>query len=327
MLVKDLKVPLHILKAEAILRWIPHHHPRRNLIESDLRQDRAGFVGEKSARYYINMLNDPHVRVLHGVRLPGDSSAFQIDYLFISPHVILILEVKHISGTITVGDPFNQCLRKDDHGEIERLKDPLSQVQIHRRQLIRWLKKNSPTSIPIEYLIVNTHPKAIIQVVNPQSEYVDKYFTEERLPHKLQEVTSKYSREHLTSQKIDELTTLIHKKSNDLNKDILEKYNVKPTELVRGVKCPHCQNTIMKRQYGKWKCSKCQYSSKDAHLHALKDYFLLFNKPISNKICREWLGLKSRHVAQRLLKKMDLIEKGNRKGAIYYPPDSSFFRK
>jgi len=173
-LVNHIQIPLAVLRDEALLGRILTHHPKREDIKISLGQNWAGYRGEKSMRYYINLLNENNIRVLHAMRFPGKNTAFQIDYLLITEKVIIILEVKNLSGTITVGDPLQQCIQTDENGKEKRLKDPLTQVKLQRDHLKRWLQKHFP-QVPIDYLIVNTHPSAIIRVVDPSSEYVEKF--------------------------------------------------------------------------------------------------------------------------------------------------------
>lgn len=322
----EFNIPLSLLKDEAILGRLIAQHPERWKVEKSVGQLRGGFIGEKRIRYYINLLNENHLRVLHAIRLPGSNSAFQMDYLLITEKVIIILEVKYLSGTIYVGDPLQQCIRVKENGEKERLKDPLSQVQHQRLQLVRWLQTYFPTSIPVDYLIVNTHPNGIIKVEDPNSEYVEKFFAEERFPQKYYELTSSYSKPILAVEQIHKLVNLLKHRNTELDSNPLNPYDIEPHELLRGIKCPLCQKLSVNKVKRKWMCSLCESSSFHYHKQAIKDYFLIFNQPISNQACKDWLSIESRDVVKRILTGMDLKAIGRSHQTRYYPRDMSFFR-
>ncbi|MFL0364403.1 hypothetical protein ACH0BF_15460 [Pseudobacillus sp. 179-B 2D1 NHS] len=60
MIVKERKVPVKILKLEALLRRLPDHHIKRPLIEEELAISKAGFRREQSIDFYLEI--DPNPR-------------------------------------------------------------------------------------------------------------------------------------------------------------------------------------------------------------------------------------------------------------------------
>jgi len=323
----EIQIPLSLLKDEAILGRMSTQDPLRWKVEKSVGQLRGGYIGEKSMRYYINLLQENNIRVLHSIRLPGSNSAFQMDYLLITNKVLIILEVKYLSGTIYVGDPLQQCIQVKEDGKVERLKDPLTQVKLHREQLMKWLQNHFPQQLPIDYLIVNTHPSGIIKVEDPTSEYVEKFFAEERFPHKFQELTSFYSKSVLTLEQMHKLANLLKLKNTELDSNPLKPYNIQPHDILKGIMCPYCQKFSVRKVRKMWRCTVCGAASRFFHHQAIKDYFLIFNQPISNKECRDWLCNQSSDVAKRVLTNLDLKPLGRtRNTRRYYPRDNSFFR-
>jgi hypothetical protein len=69
----------------------------------------------------------------------------------------------------------------------------------------------------------------------------------------------------------------------------------------------------MTRLKGKWQCPICHSKSKDAHLEAIEDFFLLFQPSITNTKLRHFLHLSSSDTAARLLKAMNLPYSGAKK--------------
>jgi hypothetical protein len=73
----------------------------------------------------------------------------------------------------------------------------------------------------------------------------------------------------------------------------------------------------MKRIHGKWLCEKCDKSSLDAHLTALKDYFLLIKSTISNREARDYLHVSSQDTMKRLFHSIEIETVGINKGRKY----------
>ncbi|MFL6560683.1 MAG: NERD domain-containing protein, partial [Bacillus sp. (in: firmicutes)] len=99
---------------------------------------------------------------------------------------------------------------------------------------------------------------------------------------------------------------------------ILDKYQINKTDLLTGVLFPSCNHPLVRKKR-KWYCSTCDKFSQDAHLNALKDYFLLFDSKITNKQFREFAHIKSHDTAKRLLHSVYLNYSGTKKGRIYFP--------
>ncbi|MFJ7407793.1 MULTISPECIES: hypothetical protein [unclassified Lysinibacillus] len=80
-------------------------------------------------------------------------------------------------------------------------------------------------------------------------------------------------------------------------------YQIDPNVLQRGVFCENCGHFGMKKQKRSWFCHSCQHQSTDAHVQALKDYYMLVGDTITNRDCREFLKIDSEYIAKRLLQK------------------------
>jgi len=66
-------------------------------------------------------------------------------------------------------------------------------------------------------------------------------------------------------------------------------------------------------------CKRCGHISKDAHIAALKDYFLINGQSITNGQFRDFLGISSIHQSRRMLSRLDLNGSGEKKGRVYTP--------
>ncbi|WHY85429.1 hypothetical protein QNH39_22885 [Neobacillus novalis] len=69
---------------------------------------------------------------------------------------------------------------------------------------------------------------------------------------------------------------------------------------------------------GKWICSSCLTTSKDAHLDALTDRFHLIGPTITNFEFRVFLHIPTIHTSQKFLFKLNLPATGTTKSRIYH---------
>lgn len=99
--------------------------------------------------------------------------------------------------------------------------------------------------------------------------------------------------------------------------NVMEKFNVSLSDLIKGVFCSNCGAVPMKRKYRKWCCLKCSHTAADAHLLALNDYQLLIGDVISNKEAREFLQVKSPYIVKKIYLKKNFESIGKNKGRRY----------
>src|SRR5699024_6339547 len=133
----------------------------------------------------------------------------------------------------------------------------------------------------------------------------------EYIPHMILE---KERQQHSNQPTIPhrKLTQLIINHNKEPDVDILKRFNIKSQDIRPGVRCPQCDWLGMERIFNNWQCPKCKVTSQYAHKSALKDFFLLIQPWISNKIGRYWLGVSSKSVITRLFKQEKFIYNSNR---------------
>lgn len=76
----------------------------------------AGYLGEKSLPYYINLTSLHSHYDLYNLRLEHNRHHFQMDGLFLFSNFLLIIEVKHLIGKIMLNDA-NQLIQSKDTEE------------------------------------------------------------------------------------------------------------------------------------------------------------------------------------------------------------------
>lgn len=323
MIIKERKIPIRILMLEALERRLPLNHSKTGKIKEDLAKRKAGFHGEESLDYYLKKLPQKEYLILNDLRLINEENPFQIDTLIISSRFALILEVKNISGTLFFDTQFNQLIRTLN-GEEHGFQDPLSQVQYQKSNLIKWLAKQQIVELPVKYSVIISNPASIIKT-SPHTKNVHQcVFHVSELLKRLQSFQDQFVKEILPPKELKKAARLLLKNHISEEINILESYNIDSSELLTGIQCPNCSRFSMKRIKRAWQCPICKTRSKNSHVQALMDYFLLGHRTITNKQLCWFLHLQSSDIAKKILKSMNLPFKGSNKGRIYCLPENFF---
>ncbi|QDY45111.1 hypothetical protein FK545_05235 [Planococcus glaciei] len=96
-----------------------------------------------------------------------------------------------------------------------------------------------------------------------------------------------------------------------------KRYFIDPSELKPGVYCRGCQWYAMQRVRRSWQCPRCGERDSSAHVLAVREYFTLVSSELTNQEFRRFCGIKSRSVATRLLKELNLETTGELKARVY----------
>lgn len=315
MIKKVRKIPIYMNRLETLINRLDDDPFKQNL-ERELAKMAAGFRGEESLNYFLDML--PHKKdchILHDLRILHESTYFQIDTLLINPAYCLIIEVKNISGTLFFDHIFQQLLRTTN-GVEESFQDPISQVGRQKLQLENWLIKHKFPPVPVETLIVMTHSQSILKTNDITKRIPNKVIHSTQLLNRIQQLNRKY-KNTLVSKDMNKITKRLIKEHTPREIDIFERFQINKERITKGIQCSKCLAFGMIKGHGTWKCPKCDFTSKDAHINALKDYCLLFNSSITNKQVRDFLKLSSTSIASKLLVSMNLPYTGNFKDRKY----------
>ncbi|EMJ6443159.1 nuclease-related domain-containing protein [Bacillus cereus] len=313
MIVKERKLPVYLLQLEALLRRLPAHHPKRNVVVESLAKFMAGYKGEQAIEYPLSFLPEAEYHILHDIRLFDQKHYFQIDTLIVSSYFLLFLEIKNIIGTLIFDANFNQLIRIADGTTEEGFPDPLLQLKRQEMQLRKWLNLHDLHNIPIESLVVISSPRTIIKTSDEILS--SKIIHSANLPNRIKQIKNQYK-----EKVIDNINGLIGQIMNEhipQRQNVLAQYKIKKEELLKGVQCEECFTMAMLKEKQGWRCSNCNSMSKHAHLRAVQDYTLLFSIITTNSELREFLNMESSSAVKRLLQTMNIPFTGNNKGRIY----------
>jgi Nuclease-related domain len=265
--------------------------------------------------FYRYLPNDVHL--LHGIRILHDDYYFQMDTLFITSRFLTIVEVKNLTGSLFFDNRFSQLIRTYDDKR-DAFTNPIEQVNRQKYHLSKILEQNKMPSIPIETLVVITHPSAIIDASPTYKDASEIVIKSSSLPQKFESLTRKYPTPILTQKQIKKLIKLLSKTSSLYNPDVCELFQIKKDDLIRGVFCQSCTPSLMQFKRGTWYCPFCNSSSKTAHIEALEDYAYLISLNITTTECRDYLKLSSNKQAYQILCSLKLPYTGNRKSRHYH---------
>ncbi|WP_071460693.1 NERD domain-containing protein [Bacillus massilinigeriensis] len=315
MIVKEREIPLRLRKLESLGRCLHRSHPARQPILEEYKRRKSGYRGELAFDRYLDTYLSEDYYVLRNLRLPVRDSFFQIDTLILSPAFLLIAEIKNHSGSITLDSKFNQMTHTFQENETVIFNDPLLQAKLQASLLDDWLENHAKLSIPIDYLVVFTNPS--VHIDTPTPAYYYKVCRMNSFLEKLASVKKHFPKPIVTPKELKRLAKLLTKNHNpEDNINILEDFNLTRADIHTGVQCPACSNFTVKRVSGYWRCSSCLKKSREAHIQAIDDYFLLIDCSISNRTLCDILCL-SPSTARRLITTLHLHAVGSYRGRHY----------
>jgi hypothetical protein len=313
--VKKRKFPHKLLQTEALLtRLQPLDHPKRSLIEQDLKKRKAGYAGELSVDYHLSFLTDKKYMIFSDLCLPMEPHHFQIDSLLVTPYYSLPIEIKNISGILTIDPEFNQ-LSKQFNGIETGYPDPITQVNRQKLLLQKWFLNNKLPCPPIEFLVVFSHPSTILKMTPGHKRIppYDRMIHAQNIVREISKLNTQYTREVIDLKKVKRLMLNQHQTPYT---SILDSYQLTESDIIKGVLCEKCSQ-IMMRIWGAWLCPGCSHLSKTAHIKAMEEYFLLIKPTITNQELRNFLNLSSPRTATLILQALNLNKEGSTKGTVY----------
>ncbi len=315
MILKPRTKPLELERLEAVQRRLHPTHPRIEDIESELNRQQAGYNGESAIDYYLTFLPSEHYTLYHNLRLHDGRHFFQIDTLLITPHVLIILEIKNISGRL-IFNSFSQ-LERETSEEARAFDNPIDQLRRQQTQLTQFLKEHTGESFPVDGLVVMANKNAPMKVVDNPNFDKSKICTRTALVDRIQKLEKSYAHHQIPAKWLASLSPLLLKRHQELDRDILNRHHLTYDEIIKGVQCLKCLNFDMQRLKQRWQCPRCAHVSRDAHHQALADYNLLISPRITNQEGRAFLKVSSRYVTKRLLQGYAVAQKGKQSGLKY----------
>lgn len=294
---------------QALVTRLQLTHPQYQSLQQELKIKEAGDFGEQYVMkelQQIALLNDCYV--FHNVILPS-VFPMQIDILLIVPNAIILLEIKNIRGTVHFKSDPRQLIRTSESGEVHVFTHP----EIQLEQYIQGMKHFLDT----QHISIPIYGAVVFPFNN-----VNIHREDGRLPILMAKELPIFLHQHLGKNK--ETVTMTAIKNLILSHlrnrtpfPLCQYYKIDAPALRRGVYCENCGEFGMGKLKIGWHCQMCQHRCRDAHIQALKDYYMLIGETITNRECRDFLMIGSEHIAKRLLQKLQLPRSGSNKYSSY----------
>lgn len=313
MIIRQRKKPLSLQKLDALISRLPESHPKLPMLRKRAAIEQKGFNGERKLDYHLETLSDDY-SVLNDVCFSLYGKRTQIDSLIITAQAIFIIEVKSYEGVITFDPSLRQCFREME-GKVERFKYPITQVEAIQASLLRFLQLANLGGLPIYYMVAFSERSTIIRVKD-EEENVKKVITYvEDVPFQVMNINEKLiARTSSNNNQLrNKILQYIMQHCEDFDKDILREFSIKKEDILTGVHCSECHHLGMLRKQKNWYCPICFALSRTAQERTFQDYYLLLDDTITNKQCRQFLQLNSRHIAKHLLQHSPNIKKYQQK--------------
>ncbi|WYP27820.1 nuclease-related domain-containing protein [Alkalihalobacillus sp. FSL W8-0930] len=323
-ILKPRKKPLKINALEALTRRLPKEHPKLQSVKQELYRRQIGYRGERSIDFYLDSLSSlKDVYVIHDLRLKGDNGHyFQIDTLIVTPSILIILEIKNLSGSLYL-NPLTQQLIRTFQSSEEVLPYPLLQTQMQKHQLKEWITSQKWPLLHIFDFVVVSDPTTRLIADTSNQHLMSQVIHAGRLPEILRKlISSTSSQAVLTQTKLQELVTSFNHHHTESELAIMQEYRLSSQELIKGIFCAQYEAFTVVRFKRSWICKQCNSRNDSAPLQALSDYYLLIHPTLTNRDLRHFLNLTSPQLAYSILKNHCPTSTGTYKDRTYAIPSS-----
>lgn len=282
----------YTIALESLVHRLNPKHEKALKIQEDLNMQEAGEFGEKHLLTILTENKLPeNTFIFHNVILKSIIDV-QIDLLLLSPYWCLILEVKNLTGELTFTSKPPQLICEKENKKIT-YRSPASQLNQYIFGLKAFLE-NYQYQVPIYGAVVLPFNNAIIKNLPDD---IPLLIGREIINY----IWSLPKNKTINSKILGELLIKNCQRNSWSKFPLAQYYGINPSDIKQGVACPHCGTIPMKRLKRTWYCENCQKSDMYAHKRALKEYYMLINQHISPREAMEFLKLRNRYEARRIL--------------------------
>lgn len=302
----------HYLFMEALVRRIYENDAEAAVFHEEFYRLQAGLSGEMKLK---NQLADYPFKsehcILYNLECINERGfSHQIDALLITPHFVLLLEVKQISGQLFYKQAVHEFSRKTSNGLEENLRNPFDQIFRHKLFIEEVLRQHQ-LSIPVLNLVVISNYRARIDTSLEKMPILHL----SGLPAHLENLYQLYPPTPISPFAIQDIFL-------KLKQPLPARRQITKDRLKPGIFCTNCDSKqAMYYHHGYWHCLDCKAKSITVLLDALSDYRLLISERLSNRTFRQYTGMNCRHAAGRILQKLNLQKTGYSRSVIYIIPE------
>lgn len=314
MILLERNVPLELLFYEAVMRRLPSLDVQFVYFQEQLQKAQVGYVGEQKVDFEWGRFRLPsEYFLLHDFQVMDlKFYSHQMDTVFLSPHFVLVLEIKNIWGKLYFNQETSQFIREREDGKMESFYNPIDQVQRHAFCL-KDLLQQFGVELPIMHMVILANSAAIL--VNVEKGL--PIFHLSGLQRKLLELYKYFDKPLLDVKELKNVALKLKK----LHEPRLKNISLDRRKLLRGVFCEQCtEPQVMGYNHGSFVCPQCFWTDRNGLLKAMVDYRLLISNEISNSQFRDFFQVDSLKRANYLLAKFGLPYTGSFRNRKYQIP-------
>lgn len=302
----------HLLESLPRLMYrLPKKHLSYEDVVSDHYKVRAGFGGEQHVDRLLKRMRWPEPPVVIA-DLQLSERFCQIDTVVLTPHFAMILEVKNYSGTLSFDEDSLHMTQRTRDGKFFGFNSPVTQAWNAREELLDLFRRLS-VSLPVYTAVVLPYSSTLIERA-PKEIPVIYGYSLNRFLSTLPRTGRPMPPEELA--RVGQL--LIDRHTPFPKTDYSHVYQFELKDLKTGVLCDACGSPCMRQSERTHFCVRCQLVVLDGYSRVLDDWFEFVTPEITNRQCREFLGLKDKYAARYLLQKLGFASRGASVQRIYW---------
>jgi len=290
---------------------LPAGHPILPVLAGKQASVEAGIGGEdRVAQVLLKVSFSFDHHIFHDLS-PSSDENFQMDTFTLNRWFGVVLEVKNIGGTLEFKDNPPQLIRTREDGHRDGFESPVVQLKRNCYLIVDWLNYHG-LKLPIYGAIVLAYPKQIVAVPPANTKLL--------FPNMISSFINSIPRQE---RKLDVAAfqwlsdELLKSHQPFIPKPICESYKLPFSDFQNGVRCVVCGRLGMVKLPRTWVCPFCKAMDYLAHERALREWFLIYKRSITNRECREFLGVEDIHTAKRILKSMNWEYEGTFRNRSY----------
>lgn len=285
-------------------RRLYSEHEKFPQIIDEIKRIEAGEFGERLLIEQLELEFGKDIRLLHNIFIGKN----QMDLLIFTKRWCLLLEVKNIKGHVIFTTGPRQLIRRNENGTEEVFQSPDSQLERLHFALEDFFRMHA-VNLPIYSAIIFPFNNVII----------------EKSTTKFPVFIGKDIINYIKSLQVDKdngnaaaVIKLLQDNSIPWHRfPLCDYYNI-PRQFIRsGVECQYCGTIPMIRINRTWKCRSCGVTDINAHIKALRDYYVLISNFITSRDAMIFLGLRNRFEAIRILNANSIRRIGQSKTSKY----------
>ena len=307
----------HYLFSEALVQRIHAHDIEANAFQEEFYRMKAGLAGEEKLKTTLaDYAFKSDYTVFYNFECVNDRGfTHQIDALLITPHFIIIFEVKQISGTLYYKPSLHEFYRITDNDTRENFPNPFDQAFRHKLFIEHFLLQQN-IKIPVLQLVVIANYRAKLDLSLQGLPIMHM----SGLPNFLERSYEKYPTSSIN-------IPLLRSKFEEIIQQLPARRTIESHRIKTGVLCRTCDySSTMQYSRGVWQCKICATKMKDALYETLHHYRVLISPRISNKEFRAFVDIQSKFVASKLLSRLGLESYGEKKGRYYVIPEDIYYK-